>query len=183
MTDILAVDLATTSGWARGDIYGQPTAGAISFRNKSVSRTTDNMVFANCVTWISALLKPEPRPDILIMEALLPGAAKFGQTTSAVYARLAGLHGVVRGVAHLRGIGEISTASVGDVRAHFIGDRCAKREVAKRLTVERCKALGWPVTDDNSGDALALWSFATSLIDPKLALRPVPMFNKRLALG
>lgn len=177
MTNILAIDVATRTGWARGDAHGQPTAGSIRFGGLHASA---NAVFGNALKWISQLLEPQPRPDILMLEAMLPPGAKVGHTSRATRDRLAGLHGVIRGVAFLRGIPEIAEASVGDVRAHFIGTRGMKSEAAKRATLERCRRLDWLASDDNAADALALWSFATSLIDPKLALRVVPMFNRRL---
>jgi hypothetical protein len=182
MTDILALDIATTTGWARGLVgCDAPSTGSVRFRKSSQTGATDNMVFGACLSWISELLRPEPRPDILIVEAMLPPEAMKGETSRAVRDRLAGLHGVVRGVAHLRGIGEIAHAEVNAVRRHFLGES-PKRERAKRETIERCKALGWRATDDNSADACALWSFGCSLIDPAQALRVSPLFNKRLTV-
>lgn len=178
MTQILAIDVATRCGWARGDVHGQPIAGSIRFGGLHASA---NAVFGNALKWISQLLEPQPRPDIVILESMLSPDAKVGATSSAVRDRLAGLHGVIRGVAFLRGIPEIAEASVGDVRAHFIGTRGMKSAPAKRETILRCRLLNWNAVDDNAADALALWSYATSLIDPKLALRVVPMFNRRLA--
>ena len=43
--------------------------------------------------------------------------------------------------------------------------------------VARCKRLGWEVRNDNEGDACALWSYGCALIDPKLAMQVVPLFN------
>lgn len=178
MTNILAIDVATRTGWARGDVHGQPVAGSVRFGNVHASA---NAVFGNALKWISQTLEPHPRPDIVILESMLSPDAKFGDTSRQTRDRLAGLHGVIRGVTFLRGIPEIAEASVGDVRAHFLGTRSLKRDAAKRETMLRCGLLNWPACDDNAGDALALWSYATALIDPKLALRVVPMFNRRLA--
>src|SRR5215471_11204309 len=168
VTDILALDLATRCGWARGKIDGVPEAGSI--------------LFGNALKWISYLLEPQPRPDVVIIEAMLPPEAKMGHTTRETRDRLAGLHGIVRGVAFLRQIPEIKEASVGDVRHHFIGTRTMKSFAAKRETVNRCIALGWDANDDNAGEALALWSYARSLIDPKYALLVSPMFNNNLRI-
>src|SRR5262245_26701602 len=140
MTDILALDIATCCGWARGHVGGMPTAGSIRFGQPGA---TNNAVFGNALKWISKLLEPQPRPDIVIMEALLPPDAKVGHTNRGVRDRLAGLHGVMRSVAYLRGISEIAEASVGDVRAHFIFDRHLKREAAKREVMNQCKMMGW----------------------------------------
>jgi hypothetical protein len=113
---------------------------------------------------------------------MLPPGAKVGQTNSSTRDRLAGLHAIVRGVAHIRGAGEIEIAcySVGDIRHHFIGERSLKRAQAKQTILARCQMLGWPAVDNNAGDALAAWSFACSIIDPAQALKVSPLFNQRL---
>jgi hypothetical protein len=183
MTDmsirILALDVATTTGYAVGPIDQVPAAGSISFGAPNAS---ENAIFGNALRWISTTLEPRPRPDVVIIEAMLPPGAKVGNTTRQTRDRLAGLHGIVRAVAHLRGIAQINQATVGDVRMHFIGTRTMKSRAAKVEVVSRCTQLGWPVSDDNSADALALWSYARSLIDPKYALLVSPMFNKNLRI-
>lgn len=179
MTDILALDIATTTGWARGRVGSMPVSGSVRFGKAEAS---NNAVFAAAVKWIAALLEPQPRPDILVMEAMLPPAAKVGFTNVDVRDRLAGLHGIVRGVAHLRGVYDIATYSVGDIRQHFIGERGLKRFVAKARIVERCRQLGWPCETDDAGDALAAWSYACSIIDPTQALKVSPLFNQKLRI-
>lgn len=177
MTDILALDLATTCGWARGCVGAVPASGSILFARAQAS---DNAVFAAALTWLSGVLEPKPRPDLIVIEALLPPQAMKGHTSRAVRDRLAGLHGIVRAVAFLRGVYRIETAAVGDVRGHFINDRACKRKEAKRETVEKCRALGWPCDDDNAADALAVWSYMCGLIDPATALQVSPLFNRNL---
>ena len=181
MTLILALDLATRTGFARGRVGELPISGSINFgRNGSSRNRTGGAIFAAALRWVSQELEPQPRPDLLIMEAMLPPDAVRGSTSRALRDRLAGLQGIMKGVAHLRGIGEIAEATVGDIRGHFIGDRSLKRDHAKRTVMERCRALGWQCNDDNAGDALALWSYACALIDPKWALQVSPLFNHKL---
>jgi hypothetical protein len=180
VTDILALDIATITGFARGRVGETPIAGSLSFNNKKLTTSTsNNAVFGNALRWLSDLLRDEPRPDIVIMESMLPPGAMLNHTSRHVRDRLAGLHGVMRGVAHLRGIAQIAEASVGDVRAHFIFDRMAKRETAKRETMRQCEMMGWKAENDHEADALALWSFAASLIDPKQAMKVMPMFMRK----
>lgn len=178
MTDILALDIATYSGWARGPVGADaPAFGSLRFGSKGC---TSNAVFGACLKWLSAALEPQPRPDIVIIELMLPPEAKVGRTSRDVRDRLAGLHGIIRAVAFLRGIYEIQEASVGDVRGHFIGVRNLQRDHAKLEVLSRCRQLGWMVEDDNQADACALWHFACCLIDPELALRVSPLFNRAL---
>jgi hypothetical protein len=181
VSDILALDVATRCGWARGPVANAPAQiGSVRFGNTDAS---NNAVFAHALQWISQLLEPQPRPTILILEALLPPTAKLGHTSKDVRDRLAGLHGVVRAVAHLRGIYDIAEYPVGDVRRHFLGDHLLKRDKAKFETLGRCRMLGWGAEDYDQADACALWSLAASLIDPTLALKLSPLFNKQLRVS
>jgi hypothetical protein len=175
---ILALDIATRTGWAAGRVGETPVSGSIRFGNSS---DNEDVIFGAALDWASTFLQGKCRPDILMIEALLPPIAKIGNTTAAVRDRLAGLHGVVRAVASLRGISNIRECTVGDVRAHFIGDRKAKRGIAKAETMRRCARLGWQYRDDNAADALAVWSYACAQIDPATALRTVPLFNRAVA--
>lgn len=177
MTDILALDIATVTGWARGRIDQTPRSGSHRF---GTLHDGHNEVFAAALQWFGRFLATSPVPDLLIIESLLPPEAMLNRTSRQVRDRLAGLHGVIRAQAKSAGIGEIAEARVGDVRAHFIGVRHARRVIAKRDTVEKCRSLGWPCADDNAGDALALWHFAASQIDPRLALQVSPLFKARV---
>lgn len=176
--DILALDVATCTGFCRGPPADAPTQiGSVRFGRADASSSA---VFASCLKWISKLLEPEPRPTFLILEAMLPPTVKIGSTSTDVRNRLAGLHGVIRAVAHLRGIYEIGEYPVSDIRRHFLGSHLLKREHAKHETMMRCRQLGWSVENNDQADACALWSLAASLIDPTLALKLSPLFNKEL---
>ena len=182
MTDILAIDLATTAGYARGKLGDAvPVCGSIAFGGRG--RNLGDAVFSQALHWISDIVNDGPPPDIVIVEKMLPPEAMQNRTSRAVRDRLAGLHGIVRAVAHRHGVGEISEASVGDVRAHFIGQRGLKRYDAKRAVISRCRQLGWDVANDNEADACALWSFACGLLDPSAALRTSPLFNPKLRVS
>jgi hypothetical protein len=178
MTDVLALDVATTLGWCRGIVGAQPTAGSVCFGRREMR---EREVYGNALIWFSDFLRPEPRPDLVILESMLAIGAMDGQSQRATWLRLAGLRTLAIGVAHARNIPEIAEASVQDIRGHFIGERNMRRREAKSTVMERCKRLGWEVRNDNEGDAAALWSYACSLIDPRLAMNVVPLFNRRLS--
>lgn len=181
MTELLCLDLATTTGWARGCVGDRaPTCGSVNFAGTK-GDASDNAIFGNALRIVWHLLD-EPQPQIIFLEAMLPPAAMRGRTSRAVRDRLAGLHGIVRACAFRRGIYRVELASVGDVRAHFIGDRKLARYPAKQEVTRTCQRLGWPVKDDNQADAAALWSFACGLIDPASALRVSPLFARGVAL-
>jgi hypothetical protein len=176
---VVGLDIATRCGWARGQLGETPVTGSIRFGNAS---SDASVVFGAALDWASRFLEPFPRPDVVMMENLLPMDAMRGHTQRASRDRLAGLHGVMRAVAQLRGVGKIEVVSVGDVRQHFIGQRSAKSAIAKAETMRRCARLGWDCCDDNAADAAAVWSYACALIDPALALRLTPLFNRAIAL-
>jgi crossover junction endodeoxyribonuclease RuvC len=171
MVDILALDIASRLGWARGRVGDAPTFGTVNFG------TTDT-VFAAAMMWILDTIALDP-PDAVIIEKMLPPQAMTGETSRAVRDRLAGLQGIMRGVAALRGI-PVSEATVVQIRAHFIGDSSLRRKAAKTAVIERCRALGWNVQNDNEADACAAWSCACGRIDPAHALTVTPLFNKAL---
>jgi hypothetical protein len=178
MTDILALDLATEAGWCRGPLDGAPSFGTIAFARGD---DTDQEIFGRALRWLSVLLEPQPRPEMLVLESLLPAAAAI-PSNKKTRDRLAGLRAVILGVADCRRIRRIEEIAVGDVRHHFIGTRSMKRAAAKREVMRTCRRLGWNVEDDHQGDAGALWSYACSMLDPKLALRVSPLFQKGVAL-
>jgi hypothetical protein len=174
---ILALDLATVTGWALGRLGDMPDAGSIRFGRPDAS---NNAIFGHCLTWAAKLLEPTPRPTMLIIESMLPPDAKAGRTNRDTRDRLAGLHAIVRAVAHLRGIYDISEAGTQAIRSHFIGHANLKRDEAKRQVMVRCAQLGWQAVDNNAGDALALWSYHAGILDPEWALHLSPLFNRKL---
>jgi hypothetical protein len=91
---------------------------------------------------------------------------------------LYGLPAVIGAVAYHSGIYDIRKADTKDVRQHFIGCN-PKRIKAKSMVKHQCRKLGWEVADDNEADALAIWHYMASLIEPKLALQVSPLFGER----
>ena len=176
MTDILAIDVATKTGFARGVVGSVPDFGTINFGKMPGD---GNRIFGAALEWMHEMIEVKP-PDIVILEAMLPPDAMKNKTSRQVRDRLAGLHGIIRAVAFRHKVGEVAEGTVGDVRAHFLGVRNLRRLDAKKAVIDRCQDLGWDVANDNEADALALWSYACGLIDPASALRVSPLFNPKL---
>jgi hypothetical protein len=132
-------------------------------------------IFAGAVKWINGILN-EYGPTMVVWEAPLAGF-KGGKTTVDVTTILFGLPAVVGAVVYLRGVYDIRKANTRDVRNHFIGSN-PKRAKAKPLVMQKCRAMGWPVADDNEADALATWHYQCSLMQPRLAIAPTPLFQK-----
>ena len=171
---IWALDIATVTGFAIGRAGEKPSAASIRFAPVGCS---SNALFCGCFEWFGAMIERGPLPDILAIEELLPPIARRGATSTQTQHRLAGLHGVVRAMAHHAAIPEIASANVLDVRAHFISARNLKRDEAKRKVWAMCEMLGWTAADDNAADALALWSYTAGLINPASALKTTPLFS------
>ena len=170
---VWALDLAGTTGFAVGRVDDKPEAWTI--RLVPPGLPADDL-FAAAYRWWRDTLEQRPHPDILAIEELLPPIARRGATSTGAQHRLAGLHGIIRGLARAAGIPEIMGANVNSVRQHFIQARYLRRDEAKRAVMVRCKMLGWAPQDNNSADALALWHYAQSLINPAAALAVTPLF-------
>jgi len=173
MTDILALDIATVTGWARGRVGEEPRCGSIRFSTKGASQLA---ICGRALDWMIQTLKP-PLPDVVAIEGLLPPHT-IKKQSNVDHDLLAQLHGIVLGVCFMRGIYKVNRHALPSIRAHFINGPCAKGQ-AKRMVIERCRWLGWlEAADDDAADALAVWSYQAALIDPEQTIRISPLFRK-----
>jgi hypothetical protein len=170
---IMALDLASVSGWAFGEPGGTPVHGSVRFARAGSSHEA---IFARAYEWTHNKIT-YCAPTTIVWEAPLATSFSKGSTNSNTTTLLYGLPAVVGAAAYLRGIYDIRKADTKSVRLHFLGKN-PKRAQAKRLTVMQCRAMGWEVSDDNEADALATWHYMCSLVEPKLALQPVPLFGR-----
>jgi hypothetical protein len=171
---IMALDLASTSGWAVGEPGGTPAHGSIRFASAGASHEA---IFAGAAKWIGDKITFYA-PGMVVWEAPLATSFNRGCTTSNTTTLLYGLPAIIGAVAYQRQIYDIRKADTKDVRNHFIGSN-PKRAKAKPLVVRQCRAMGWDVSDDNEADALATWHYMCALIDPQLAMKPTPLFGRR----
>jgi hypothetical protein len=174
MTDILALDIATTCGFARGPVGAcAPRCGSVRFSKPGASQ---NAICGRALEWIIDTLTP-PLPDIVAIEDLLPPHVTRGKSNED-HDLLAHLHGIVMGVCFMRGVFKVHKYAVGRVRAHFIDLKSCRRGEAKLMVQERCKSLGWlDQADGDAADAAAVWSFQAALLDPNHIVRISPLFN------
>lgn len=173
--DILALDLATVTGFARGPVHGQPQCGSVQLAARGAS---PGAIGAGLTRWLGRLLSEEPKPDVLVYEEPLPFGVKLGKRNAHSDRILSGLCFLAHTIAFCRGVFDVRTASTPDVRRHFIGTNCVRQE-AKMYTVRKCRSLGWlESADDDAADAAALWSYQCSLIDPIAGIKVSPLFNR-----
>jgi hypothetical protein len=163
--DILALDLAKRTGWARGRLDSEaPTFGSISFGKDGASNYAR---FAHALRWAVDIFKNDP-PDVLVIEAPISVQAFSMQQGAKI---LFGLPAVITGVAYECGVFTIHEYDVRDIRGMFTGHRSLKTDIAKAATVRRCKQLGWNVEDHNAADACALWMYQCARVHPGPTLR------------
>jgi hypothetical protein len=170
MTIVLALDLASQTGWAVGPPGGDPTSGTMRFGGEGRSHEA---TFAGALRWMSDKCMLY-RPTVVVWEAPLPTSFKGGSTNINTSTLLFGLPAIIGAVAHLKGIYDVRKARTTDVRHHFIGSN-PKGKDGKKLVQRQCRAMGFDVADDNEADAIATWFYMCALIDPKLAVVPTPL--------
>jgi hypothetical protein len=174
-TPVLALDLASRTGFCVG-VPGdrKPLSGSIRFASAGASHEA---IFAAAYQWTSGMVH-EHKPSTVVWEAPMPTSFNRGSSNVNTTTLLYGLPAVIGAAAYRCGVYDIRKASTKDVRNHFIGSN-PKRVQAKELTIRQCRVMGWPVADDNEADAIAVWSFMCSILEPKLAVLPTPMFGVR----
>ena len=177
---ILALDLASRAGWALGRPHDAvPSFGSTRFASAGSSHEA---VFAGAFQWAEMALKSW-KPDRIVFEAPLPASFKRGLTNKNTTALLFGLPAVVSVAAYRQRIYDVRQATVRDVRNFMLGHN-PKSHIAAKALIHRCKMLGWDVgTDADQANACALWFYCCSLIDPKLAIKPTPLFSGKPALA
>jgi crossover junction endodeoxyribonuclease RuvC len=175
---ILALDLASRTGWAVGDpTDARPASGSIRFATPGASLGT---VYSGCRQWLSDFVAADPEIRLIVFEAPMAPQHMAGVTTAHIIRILIGLCAVTEEFAYSRGL-DVREAKVSDVREHFLGTNRIKRKEAKASTIASCHRLGWAPADDNAADALALWHYQASIFDPKLAAQTSPLFRRRIA--
>lgn len=174
---VLALDLATTTGWAYGAPGSVPKCGHIRFAPPGASRAQVYRVFR---TWMEDKWNVrDHQPDLIVYELPMQPLHMKGKTNIDTSKLLLGL------AEHLEewsfDVIELREATVAQVRSHFLGSNM-KSAIAKHETFERCKMIGWPVETTDESDACALWHYQCSWLNPRLsALAPnsLPLFKKR----
>lgn len=181
--DILALDIASCTGWCFGAPGGKPTYGSQKLAPEGASTAERG---AAMIRWLTPMIQGM-RPRTLVFEAPLAPSSMAGKTTANTARVLLGLPLVVESVAYLLGVWDIWEANVQDVRQHFIGRRTVvgakladgkrKPGAAKPLVIARCIELGYMPADDNAADAVALWSYACAIRKPSTGTTTTPLFG------
>ena len=170
--NVLALDLATTTGYAYGPPRGAPKFGHVRFSNGG-SRAS---AYRNFRAWLEDKWNVrDHQPDLIVYES---ANVQFmaGKTNIETIKMLIGLTEHLEEWCHNKV--ELREATTAQVRAHFLGMNL-KSAIAKPMVVERCRQLGWMVNTSDEGDACALWNYQCSFLDPEVGVRTSPLFQKR----
>jgi hypothetical protein len=164
---ILALDLASTTGWAFGPPGSQP-----HFGHEMFMRGDRAAAYRRFRGWLDTWLAGTP-PDLIVFEASV-GQFKRGATNIETTKLLIGLCEHLEEWALDRV--ELREATVSQVRCHFIGANL-RAAIAKPKTVERCREMGWMVDTTDEADACALWDYQACFVDPKHGSATTKLFS------
>jgi len=173
---ILALDLATNTGWCEGIPGEKPTFGSVRL---AYSGGTNPEAYETLFKFMSDRFALT-RYQMVIFEAPQSPSHMAGHSNAKTFRRLYGLVEMAEWVAHMHGYfgGRVREANVHDVRKNLLGARPPKGE-AKKAVVGRLRGLGFDVKDDDAADAVAVWLYASALVDRKLAHATDPLFAGR----
>lgn len=157
---VLALDVATVTGFAVGNVGEKPQIGSIRFGAVNCSPVES---WAAATTWISEFIEVD-RPDLLLLEAPLAPSFARGTTNVNTARKLMGLSCLMETIPHMLGVNRIREARVQSIRKHFIGNGGLRSADAKRAVIQMCRHRGLEPRNDNEADAAALWYFGTETL-------------------
>ena len=157
MISVLALDLATKTGWAFGEMDAEPEYGTLELPGGSKNLGPFLHTFSN---WLDAALH-KMIPEYIVYE--LPVLPKTTNPTTVI--KLNSLAGHTELLAHLSKI-HCRGARNSTVMKHFTGNGGGKRDDRKARCINACLNRGWEPEDDNQADALAIWDYTMFCLNP-----------------
>ena len=192
MNGLLALDVATTTGWAYGapgarPVWGHFRAGARGAAAGEVLALFRAWLEERCTAWRPSWIAFEAPYVPRVTPARIRTATGhvIGTLPSAgapidinVLRRLIAMCGQVELVAHEHGIHCREAAS--NVICRFFTGRggWGGRANKKAATQKMCAVYGWPGVSEDEADALALWVYAEAVLFRSAPLQrgPGPLF-------
>lgn len=158
----MALDLATSIGWAR---WHSPKTVACGNKLLPKSGPDVGTFVDKFEEWLTGMLRVD-QPELVVFEAPLVYEGTHQDTAR----KLLGL-AVMTEFACKRAACRYLEVNVSDVRTHFLGTGYGKHALRKpgevknwqavrRMTFERCKLKGWLPDTDDEADALAVLDYA-----------------------
>tara|TARA_A100001391_G_scaffold204705_1_gene201375 strand:- start:2715 stop:3248 length:534 start_codon:yes stop_codon:yes gene_type:complete len=169
---IMALDVATVTGFAVGTVGEVPISGALRFAERGAPPVR---VWFKAMVWMHEQLKVH-QPDVVYMEGAINSASLGGKSNPSTFILLNGLQAVLSTVVEARLPVSAKTIAVSTVRKRFLGKGNLRSEDAKPMAKAKCIELGW--VDDEATfdqcDALGVWAAACEIehsLNPKRAIK------------
>lgn len=166
---LLALDLATHTGWAEGTLGDTPRFGSIRFADVGSGRPA---MFSGAFKWIGTRLQAF-RPHVIAYENPFAPSVMKGHTNRSTALVLLGLPAVMQAVGYTMGIYSFCGCKPQTVRQYFINQGRLPSAEAKRAVMQRCRELGHEVKNDNEADALALWYYVDHCLTKGLTVEAI----------
>jgi Holliday junction resolvasome RuvABC endonuclease subunit len=160
---ILALDLATRTGFAWGVPGRTPESGSVILKKPGDGQ---DIAFGNMIAWMNERLS-SLQPQLVFKESMWSLQASTVRGNSEAAVRLAaGLHAIVEGMCIRYGVAW-DERGASTIRKHFIGrGNAGKRDDTKAAVIDRCRLLKLMSPndeDDNRADALAAHDYACAI--------------------
>lgn len=194
MIPVLALDLATVSGWAIDGLNSVCPPRTGTFVMPQVQNRRYGRSMLSFERWLCAFIERE-RPQLVAYEApLAPHEQKQQQLVMAgtqpppppfvpqrrpmiftdhIIRILYGLVTITETVADALGC-DYTRVTMFDARKHFTGQRTP--ENPKQVVWDRCRMLGWKIETLDESDAVAVWAYAKAKADRSFRLETGPLF-------
>ena len=169
---VLALDLATTTGWAYGSPGAVPQFGHERFSKVGGARALN---YRNFRDWLDEFMQAT-KVDLIVYELPAVPSIMSGKTNIDTIKLLIGFAEHLEEWCFSHSL-ELREATVAQVRAHFIG-RNFKSSIAKPMVFDACHARSWMCETTDESDACALWDYQCCWLDPQVAVRSTPLFRR-----
>jgi len=173
---VVSFDLASATGVCYGAV-GDKHPRVMTWKlPKSLSRPLRLLHFSDlCDEFFKA-----NTVDYLVYEAPLAVAvaAEVGSREETTLL-LRGLVGVLECCGARASIKGIQSFDVKDAREHLCGFRTLPKGDAKSAVWRAAKMLGVPCDNDNESDAYCGWSYACSMLNPRIAHLVTPLWSNQ----
>lgn len=156
--NLLALDIATVTGFAQGEAGGMPLSGAVRLKRRD--ETAETAAF-NVLAFLRDRFVLQ-RPDLVFAESYLNPAGH--KSADAIILQIM-CFGVAAATCKAYGV-RFEHAAPSTIRKHFIG--CANagdRAKTKAMVLRQARLLKYidhGCTNDNIGDAVAAWDYAAA---------------------
>lgn len=171
MKTVLALDVATVTGWAFGPIIPGQGPSVSGYHRFGREGADDPRIWSAALVWLNQMIALH-NPTLVALEAPINSASAGGGSNAGTMVRLIGLQAILRAVTELKLPVSARLVAVQSARKLFIGHGNLPSKEAKASVQARCLELGWLTEytmQPDRADACALWAKACADADPDFA--------------